>query len=237
MTLMNFMITRTCEGIDALSDSLRAALKEPERFSYLATGELVAWARLFGWDNLHRTLAPTLHPQLAGTIVRTNRDPVLLVSMAGGLAGSVAKVRPVDKTPVVGIIGVVANHAAYSAALIARGARPSPARVGLRVAAWATGVGLATWKKKPLIAPAVIAGVFVSATSTLADDRVLQDGSTPAKGLGHGGNLMLAAEGLSLLRETVLTGDSFGHRLIDVAMTATSVTGHMLMVDGLVRRS
>lgn len=236
LELMNLIVTRTREGIDALGDCLRIALKEPERFSYVATGELAAWARIFGWEKLHRALAPTLHPQLAGAILRTNRDPVLLIGMAGGLAGAVAKVQAVNKTPVAGIVGVVANHAAYSAALVDRGARPSPMRVGLRVVAWATGVGLATWKKKPLIAPAIIAGVAVCATSTLADDRVLQDGSTPAKGLGHSGNLMLVSEGLSLFRETILTGDSFGHRLIDVAMTATSVTGHMLMVDGLTRR-
>jgi len=77
--------------------------------------------------------------------------------------------------------------------------------------------------------------VFVAATSTLGDDRTLQDGTVVRQGLGHGGNLLLAAEGIALLRETVLTGDSLGHRALDAGMRASHVIGNMLIVDGLTR--
>ena len=46
---------------------------------------------------------------------------------------------------------------------------------------------------------------------------------------------MLVAEGIALLRETVLTGDSLGHRALDAGMRASHVIGNMLLVDGLTR--
>lgn len=234
---MNQMVTHTQGGVNALYASVLTGLQEPERLAYLSLGELVAWSHVFRWQRVRSLVTPFLHPLLAATILRTNREPVLLAGLAGGLVGSVVKLQRPERTPVLGMFGIAANHAAYSAALVSHGARPSAGRVALRAAAWTTGVGLAVWRKKQLIAPAIVAGVFVSATSTLADDPALQDGSTPAKGLGHGGNLLLAAEGIALLRETVLTGDKLGHRLLDTAMTAAGVIGNVLMVDGLTRRT
>ncbi|QGU03607.1 YhhN-like protein [Corynebacterium comes] len=230
------MVKHTRDGVDALLASVNISRQEPERLAYLGLGELVAWSQVFRWRKVRNTATPFLHPLLAATILRTNREPVLLAGMAGGLMGNVVKLKRPDQTPVLGMFGIAANHAAYSSALIAHGARPSTVRVGLRTAAWVTGIGLAVWKKKQLIAPAVVAGVFVSATSALADDPALRDGSTPAKGLGHAGNLLLVSEGIALLRETVLTGDTLGHRILDAKMTVAAVIGHALMVDGLTRR-
>lgn len=230
------MVNHTRDGVDALLASVRISFEEPERLAYLSLGELVAWSQVFRWRKVRTTLTPFLHPLIAATILRTNREPVLLAGMGGGLVGNLAKSKHPDTTPVLGMFGIAANHAAYSAALVSHGAHPSPVRVGLRAAAWATGIGLAAWKKKELIAPTIVAGVFVSATSALADDPALQDGSTHAKGLGHAGNLMFLSEGIALLRETVLTGDSVGHRILDAKMTVAGVIGHMLMVDGLARR-
>lgn len=230
------MVTHTRDGVDALLASVNVSFQEPERLAYFSLGELVAWSQVFRWPRVRKMVTPVIHPLLAATILRTNREPVLLAGMAGGLVGNLVKLKRPTKTPVLGMFGLAANHAAYSAALVAHGARPSPLRAGLRTAAWTTGVGLAVWKKKQLVAPAVLAGVFVSATSTLAGDPALQDGSTPAKGLGHAGNLLLAAEGIALLRETVVTGDTLGCRLLDATMTAAGVIGHALMVDGLTRK-
>lgn len=230
------MVTHTRDGVDALLASVTVAFKEPERLAYFSLGELVAWSQVFRWPKVQKMATPLIHPLLAATILRTNREPVLLAGMAGGLVGNLVKLKRPTKTPVLGMLGIAANHAAYSAALVSHGARPSMLRVGLRTAAWTTGVGLAVWKKKELVAPAIMAGVFVSATSALAGDPALQDGSTPAKGLGHAGNLLLAAEGIALLRETVVTGDSLGCRLLDATMTTAGVIGHALMVDGLTRK-
>lgn len=230
------MVNHTRDGVDALVASVTVATREPERLAYLGVGELIAWSQVFRWRKVRNVVTPFLHPLLAATILRTNREPVLLAGMGGGLVGNLAKLKHPDTTPVLGMFGIAANHAAYSAALVTHGARPSPVRVGLRAAAWASGIGLAVWKKKQLIAPTIVAGVFVAATSVLADDPALQDGSTPAKGLGHAGNLLFLSEGIALLRETMLTGDSLGHRILDATMTVAGVIGHMLMVDGLTRR-
>lgn len=232
---VNEMVTRTREGVDALQASLTAAFQEPERVAYLVAGELSAWSRLLGWAKTNVVSTAVTMPPLAATALRHDPSPVLLAGMAGGLVGDLAKLRAPDNTPVMGMFGIAAQHAAYSAKLYDRGARPSPARLGLRAAAWATGVGLAAWKKPSLLAPAAFAGLFVSATSTLADDRGIQDGRTVRKGLGHGGNLLLAAEGVALLRETLLTGDSLGHRALDAGTRASQVIGNMLLMDGLTR--
>lgn len=234
---MNNMVSHTQGGVEALFASVTTGLQEPERLAYLSLGELVAWSQVFRWQRVRSMVTPFLHPLLAATILRTNREPVLLAGMAGGLVGSVAKLQRPEKTPVLGMFGIAANHAAYSAALVSHGARPSAGRVALRAAAWTTGIGLAAWRKKQLIAPAIVAGAFVSATSVLAEDPLLQDGSIPVKGLGHAGNLLLGAEGIALLRETVFTGDQLGHRLLDTAMIMAGLIGNVLMVDGLTRRA
>lgn len=232
---VNELVTRTREGVDAVRDSLLASFQEPERIAYLAAGELSIWSRLFGWEKPAAVAVAATMPPLAGTVARHDASPVLLAGLVGGWVGDLAKLRKPDHTPVMGMFGIAAQHAVYSAKLYDRGARPSPARVGLRAAAWATGLGLAMWRKKSLIAPSALAGVFVAATSTLADDRSLQDGTTVRQGLGHGGNLLLVAEGIALLRETVLTGDSLGHRALDAGMRASHVIGNMLLVYGLTR--
>lgn len=229
------MIVRTREGVEALVDSVTAALEEPERLVYLVAGETTVWSKLFGWKTLEKLGIQPQLPSLAVTSLRCDASPVLLSGLAGGWLGDNAKLSAPEKTPVLGMLGIAANHAAYSAKLYDRGARPSLGRAGLRAAAWVTGIGLASRKKKQLTAPTIVAGLFVAATSTLADDRSLQDGTNARKGLGHGGNLLFAAEGIALLRETVFTGNSFAHRALDAAMRSSHVIGHMLMVDGLTR--
>lgn len=232
---VNELVSRTREGVDALQASLTASFQEPERLAYLVVGEVSIWSRLFGWGRTNAVSSTVTLPPLAATALRHDPSPVLLAGLAGGLVGDVAKLRAPDTTPVMGMFGIAAQHAAYSAKLYDRGARPSSARAGLRAAAWAAGVGLAAWRKPSLLAPTAFAGLFVSATSTLADDRGIQDGRTVRKGLGHGGNLLFAAEGVTLLRETLLTGDSLGHRALDAGARAAQVIGNMLIVDGLAR--
>ena len=229
------LVSRTREGVEALRDSLVASFQEPERIVFLAAGEVSVWSRLFGWTRANAVSTVLGMPPLAATALRHDPSPVLLAGMAGGLVGDVAKLRAPERTPVAGMFGVAAQHAAFSAKLYDRGARPSPTRVGLRAAAWGAGVGLAAWKKRSLLAPTAFAGLFVAATSALGDDRGIQDGTVVRQGLGHGGNLVFAAEGITLLRETLLTGDSLGHRALDAGARAAQLIGTMLIMDGLTR--
>lgn len=232
---VNYLVSHTRAGTDALLASLLAATEEPERLAYLGAGKLAVVSKLLGWRRVDRAVTQTVMPALAASVLRHGSSPMLLAGLAGGWVGDRAKLVPPTRTPVWGLCGIAANHAAYAVELHGRGARTSISRSGLRAAAWTVGVGLASWRKKELIAPAVIAGAFVCATSTLADDPALQDGSTPAKGLGHGANLLLGAEGIALLRETLLTGDSARHRAVDAAMRAGQIIGHLLVIDGLTR--
>ncbi|WIM73159.1 hypothetical protein QP028_06010 [Corynebacterium suedekumii] len=132
---MTQILSHTRDGVDALVAAVSTTLTEPERTAYLTLGELTAWSRILRWRRVELLSAPTLLPLLAGTILRTNREPVLLAGMAGGWVGTLAKLKGPETTPVMGMFGIAANHAAYSAALVAHGARPSrphrPARRGL----------------------------------------------------------------------------------------------------------
>lgn len=231
---------RTREGVAALLDTVLAARREPERLGYLAAGELTVWAHLFEWPRLHAWLKPSLLPLLAGTVVRSDAPGAektsLLLGLAGGLLGDIGKTRTPLRATVPGYLGVAGQHLAYSHTLWSRGARPSAGNAALRGAVWAAGIGLAAWRNPQLVPAATIAGAAVSATSTLADDRALQDGSVPRAGLGHGANLVLVSEGLTLLRAAVPAKDGFLSRLVDVGTATTSVIGHALLVDGLTRR-
>ena len=79
-------------------------------------------------------------------------------------------------------------------------------------------------------------GEHCQSTETLEAEIIQELFTTSAKGLGHGGNLLLVSEGIALFRETILTGDALPYRVLDAGMVATNVIGNMLMVDGLTRR-
>ncbi|AGF71366.1 lysoplasmalogenase family protein [Corynebacterium halotolerans] len=233
-------VRRTRLGVEALAGSVLAARSEPERLGYLAAGELTVWAKLFGWRRLHSALKPTLLPLLAGTVLRADaaagEKATLLAGLTAGWLGDVEKTRTPARASVPGFAGVAGQHAAYSRALLGRGARASGSGAVLRGAVWAAGVGLSARKRRQLVPAVTIAGAAVTVTSTLADDRDLQDGSTARQGLGHGANLVLVSEGLTLLRSAVFTKDNALGRVIDAGTAATSFFGHLLLVDGLARK-
>lgn len=230
-------IRRTEEGLDALLESVLAVRREPERLAYLAAGELTVWARLFGWRRVHRALEPALLPLLAGTVLRadaaTGEKATLLTGLAAGWLGDVEKLRTPDRPTSKGFLGVTGQHVAYSSLLRRRGARPKGAL--LRGAVWAAGIGLAAWKRPQLVPAALLAGAGVSVASALADDPALRKGPVSRKGIGHGANLVLVSEGLTLLRAAVLPEDNRLGRLVDAGTATTSVLGHLLLVDGLMR--
>ncbi len=234
------LIRRTRQGGDALLESVLAARNEPERIGYLAAGELSMWARIFGWQRLHGVLKPTLLPLLAGTVARsdspTGEKVILLVGLAAGWLGGVEKTRTPDTATTAGLSGVAGQHLVYSRILHEHGARASLPGASLRAGVWVAGIGLAAWKRRQLAPAATVAGAAVAATSALANDPALRKGSVASQGLGHGANLVLVSEGLTLLRAAVLTKNNLFGRLIEAGTAATATIGHMLLVDGLVRR-
>lgn len=233
------LLHRTRAGVAALTESALAARSEPERLGYLAVGELALWARLFNWRRIYPVLRPSLLPLLAGTVLRSGvpggERVSLLAGLTAGLIGDVEKSRTPDRPSTLGMLGVTGHHLAYSGLLRGRGARVSTAGAALRGVVWAAGIGLAVRQDRQLVPAAVIAGAAVSLSSTLADDPALRSGATARSGLGHGANLVLAAEGLTLLRAALLGRDDLPGRLVDAGVLTATVIGHLLLVDGLVR--
>lgn len=237
---MNSFYTRTREGIEAFTATLKSGLQEPERLGYLALGELNAWSKLFGRAKLNRALSPLLPPLLAGAAVRAELAGVekrtLLAGLGGRLVNDWGKVRTPDRASAAAVAGVVVHYGAYAWLLHRRGAKLTPLNGALRAAAWGGGVALAA-RQKPQLLPAVaLGGAAAALTSALADDRGLQDGSTARQGIGHGANLAFLAEGLTLVRATLVTGDNTLGRIVDAKQEIAGVVGHALLVDALVRR-
>ena len=67
---------------------------------------------------------------------------------------------------------------------------------GLRAAVW--GAGVAATRKEPTAAAVAVGGAAVLTTSAVAGDPALR--TDAGKGISHGANLLVAAEGLTALR-------------------------------------
>lgn len=243
------VLGRTRRGVDALVESVRTARSEPERAGYLAAGGLTSGARLLRGRDVTSTLRLTLPVMLAGTVLRGNASAgdktVLLAGLSAGWLGEWEKTRTPNLPSITGITGVTGQHVAYSVLLARRGARvlptSSPVGPGLRLTVWGSGIGLAALgverASAGALAPAaVIAGLTVSATAALAQDRALQTGPVARQGLDHGGNLILVSEGLTLLRAVACRQDYLASRILVAGTTATAVIGHLLLIDGLMRK-
>lgn len=241
-------MARSRRGVAALVESVVAAKVEPERAGYLTTGGLAGGARLFGQSGAATAIRLALPPLLAGTVLRSavpaEDKVVLLAGLGAGWVGEWDKTRHLDQPSAIGMAGVTGQHLAYSVVLHRRGARlraaASPVESGLRLAFWAAGVGLAASSggrsgDGALVSAATIPGLAVSASAALAQDPSLQTETVASLGLDHGGNLILAAEGLTLLRAALYRDDGLVGRALDAGTTATAVIGHLLLVDGLVR--
>lgn len=242
-------MARSRRGVTALVDSVAAARTEPERAGYLAAGGLAGGARLLGRHGPATAIRLALPPLLAGTVLRSavpaEDKMVLLAGLGAGWVGEWDKARHLEQPSAVGIAGVTGQHLAYSVVLRRRGARfraaASPLESGLRLAFWAAGVGFASSgggrsRGGGLVPAATIPGLAVSGSAALSQDPSLQTEAVASLGLDHAGNLILAAEGLTLLRAVACHDDGLVGRVLDAGTTTAAVIGHLLLVDGLVRK-
>ena len=82
-----------------------------------------------------------------------------------------------------------------------------------------------------------VGGAAVLTTSALAGDPALR--TDAGKGISHGANLLVAAEGLTALRAALAQHyrgkRKQGARLVGAAETGALVVGHLLLIDGLCR--
>ena len=245
---MNDFLARTEEGTAALTravsetfaDVTDPARRTPQgwrRFAYLALGESTVWARLFGWKKAHVATSAPLLPLLAAEA----QDPTLSPALLAGAVGQAEKSRRLHRPSLLGVAGVSASLAAYSWVLYRRGARNDARGWGLRAMAWAAAL-LAT-RKQPTRTAVAVGGAAVLTTSALAGDPRLRTDAT--KGLSHGANLLVAAEGLTALRARIAAAGSQKNkkqgkptkaaRVVGAAEAGAFALGHFLLVDALSR--
>ena len=140
------------------------------------------------------------------------------------------KARRLTRPSALGVAAVTASHAAYAWSLYRRGARNDALGWGLRAAVW--GAGVAATRSQPTAAAVAVGGAAVLATSALAGDPALR--TDAGKGIGHGANLLVAAEALTALR-AALKQRKHKARLVRAAEAGALVIGHLLLIDGLHR--
>ena len=171
-------------------------------------------------------------PQVLASV---HEEPAIGAGVLAGAIGQVEKARRLNRPSALGVAAVTANHAAYAWSLYRRGARNDALGWGLRVAAW--GAGVAATRTQPTAAAVAVGGTAVLTTSALAGDSALR--TDAGKGMSHGANLLVAAEGLTALR-AALAQQNRGKRkrearLVGAAEAGALVVGHLLLLDGLCR--
>ncbi|WP_411707856.1 hypothetical protein ACLI1L_000267 [Corynebacterium sp. LaCa117] len=166
-------------------------------------------------------------PRLLASV---REEPAVGAGILAGVIAQVEKARTLTRPSALGVAALTANHAAYAWSLYRRGARNDALGWGLRAAAW--GAGVAATRSQPTSAAVAVGGAAVLATSALAGDPVLR--TDAGKGMSHGANVLVAAEGLTALR-AALKQRKHKARLVCTAETGALVIGHLLLIDGLLR--
>ena len=166
-------------------------------------------------------------PQLLASVCE---EPAVDTAVLAGVLAQVEKTRRLTRSSVLGVAAVAASHAAYAWSLYRRGARNDALGWGLRAAAW--GAGVASTRSQPTSAAVAVGGAAVLATSALAGDPALR--TDAGKGMSHGANLLVAAEGLTALR-AALQQRKRKVRLVGAHDAGTLILGHLLLIDGLSR--
>ena len=166
-------------------------------------------------------------PQLIASV---REDPAVGAGILAGVIAQVEKARTLTRPSALGVAALTANHAAYAWSLYRRGARNDALGWGLRAAVW--GAGVAATRSQPTAAAVAVGGAAVLATSALAGDPALR--TDAGKGIGHGANLLVAAEALTALR-AALKQRKHKARLVRAAEAGALVIGHLLLIDGLSR--
>ena len=176
-------------------------------------------------------------PQLIASV---REEPAVGAAILAGGIAQVEKARTLTRPSVLGVAAVAASHAASAGRLYRRGARNDALGWGLRAAVW--GAGVAATRKEPTAAAVAVGGAAVLSTSALAGDPALR--TDAGKGISHGANLLVAAEGLTALRAELAQRKcgtrkhavkKQGARLVGAAEAGALAVGHLLLLDGLRR--
>lgn len=231
---------RTSHGIEALVASVTKAKDHPERIAFLTAADLASWARVFGWKRVTHVVEPLITPLLIGEALRSPERRSQNFALSGGLlAGGVAsfeQARVPATSSALGVAGVVANQAGFASRLVDKRAAVSTTGAAVAGGVLAAGIGLAAWKNKKLVPATAIGGAATLATAALANDERFQNSTTANAGIGHGANLIVAAEGARLVRNTLLKGKTgFGARALEALTVGAQAIGQMMLTDGVAK--
>lgn len=241
-TIVSEFLDRTYRGIESTIASIAAARTEPERLAFLALNDATTLATVFGWQKVLSVTQPMTLPMLLGTVARTSRLAQEKALLAGAITGATVaqtgKRTDPENPTAAATVAAAAQHAGYGLAVRdAYDVAPSGVGVALRGGLVAAGLGLAALRNRAILPATVAGGAALAYASDLADDPKIRRGNAHAEGLGHGANLVLAAEALTLVRATLLKGRrGVGARLVEATATSLSNLGQMLIVDGVARR-
>ncbi|MBS5996661.1 hypothetical protein [Corynebacterium sp.] len=181
---------------------------------------------------LRRAVTIKTRPQLLASV---REEPAVGAGVLAAAIGQVEKARTLTRPSALGVAAVTASHAAYAWSLYRRGARNDALGWGLRAAVW--GAGVAATRKEPTAAAVRVGGAAVLTTSAVAGDPALR--TDAGKGISHGANLLVAAEGLTALRAALAQHyrgkRKQGARLVGAAEAGALAVGHLLLLDGLRR--
>ena len=171
-------------------------------------------------------------PRLLASV---REDPAVGAGILAGVIAQVEKARTLTRPSALGVAALTANHAAYAWSLYRRGARNDARGWGLRAIAWAA--ALFATRKQPTRTAVAVGGAAVLTTSALAGDPALR--TEAGKGISHGANLLVAAEGMTALRAALAQHyrgkRKQGARLLCAAEAGALAVGHLLLIDGLCR--
>lgn len=233
--LIDAAAQHTEAGIEAFTEAATKAADRPERATYLVS----AAANTLGMGLGRLAAAPTLaldawrHRGETGADDTTAAATATAVT-AGGLAQREQAKRP--HKPLLGTLAITAQYGVYAWLLKRRGATLRRETLAPRATAWGVGVALAGLGARQLVLPVLVGGAAMTATSALANDKAIDDGSLSMKGIGHAGNLAMVAQGVALLRQSVFTvGGPLGWG-VDSAGRGADAVAQLLFVEALNRK-
>lgn len=233
-------VKRTNEGVDATVVAFKRALKEPERLAFFALHDLGYAARIFNWQRVLKVAEPALLPMLAGSICRSDRPlrekvPAAEALAAATIAGLGKSRHPQDPT-VGAVLADTLEHASYARALNQR-FRTTLDRDGIigRAAIVGAGALIAAVKNKKAVVPSLLGGAALVAATQKAQDPKLRRQGVTGRGIGHGANMILVSEALTLIRATK-NRRTLGTRVLEATAASLAALGQMLLIDGLMRR-
>ncbi|MBF6175473.1 lysoplasmalogenase [Nocardia blacklockiae] len=219
----------------------------PFRAAYVAAAAATVFGALTGRDRWQWAAKPLLMPLLAADVLHggeaaAGERRVLLGALGAATVGDVLLIDPDDdRRLVAGASAFAVMQTGYAALWWRAGARPRPAVVVPRVAAW-LGAGLLLRAKAPKLAvPLSAYGATLGTAAVLASDPALAPGAKnvaglnlpsrdPRSRLGVAALLFTASDGLIVLRR-LFARTPRSRRLTEAVILTTYATAQYFLAD------